>query len=198
MKRYVLVVLWIGIVFGSIVGAILICHYRLLFWDWDGQPYCHKQIDFAFMRWQEPHKFTQTVFPNIDGSSAKSLAEIHESFGEMKVEEMYLYVPGLRRDDPGDLVLMYFARPTRWTWHGGPLPTIFRSKGWIMIPVDMRFYGAGIDREGGPGEFSEWVSFEEFKQRLQKTLDFLRDNERPNWEAVVEEHKRFLGRAENY
>jgi hypothetical protein len=33
---------------------------------------------------------------------------------------------------------------------------------------------------------------DELKYRLRKTLDFLAANQRPNWEAVVEEHTRFL------
>ena len=192
-KRLVLGALWTCIVFGVIVLA-----YYMLF-DRGGQPYCHKGIDMALHNWRDANKLDKTTFPNIDGSSAKSLAEIREFFGVWeKLEETYMYVPGLRTDDPGDLVLMYLPQPTRWTWHGGPPPNVFKPKGWILVPVDMKFYGNRNRDELGPGEFSEWVSFMEFKDRLQKTLDFLRDNERPNWEAVVEEHTRFLGRAETW
>lgn len=190
-KRYVLVAIWACILVGSLIGVFLILLYRPLFWDWRGQPLCHKGIDLGFHNWRDANKLDKNVFPNIDGSSEKSLAVIDKFAGDINVQQKYMYVAGLRRDDPGDLVLMYLPRPTRWTWHGGPPPSIFKDKAWILLPLDMKFYGADR-KDAGPGEFSERVSVDEFRYRLKRTLDFLRDNERPNWEAVVDEHTRLL------
>jgi hypothetical protein len=39
---------------------------------------------------------------------------------------------------------------------------------------------------------SERVSLDEFRSTLKRTLDFIRTNERPNWQAVVAEHSKFL------
>ncbi len=109
----------------------------------------------------------------------------------------YRYVPGLQKGDPSDLVLAYFVKPTRYLHHGSP-GTIFTEKKWIIVPLD--FAGShGSLTAGQPprnmgltGECSENVSLAEFRQRLQKTLDYLRDNNRPHWQTVVEEHTKFL------
>jgi hypothetical protein len=157
--------------------------------DSEAQPQCHKQVDGDFHRWQTEHKTRD--FPNTRGESWASMQDLPniEYFPELKSH--YSYVPGLTRDDPGDLVLMYVNQPTRWTWHGSP-PTVFTKKAWILVPVDMKCYGS---RESlGPGEFSERVTYDEFRQRLEKTLDFLKEKKRPHWEAVVKEHSEFLNR----
>jgi hypothetical protein len=49
----------------------------------------------------------------------------------------------------------------------------------------------------GPGELSERVSLAEFRSRLQRTLDFVRTNERPNWQTIVAEHAKFLDAVEH-
>jgi hypothetical protein len=175
----------LGIVVAAVCSVLLAYQYL---YDWEGQPCCHKQVDLAFTNWQQVGG--TKLFPNIDGQSSASLAEISQYMGGVWLEESYMYVPGLNWIDPGELVLMYYAKPTRWTWHGSP-PTIFTEKAWILIPVDMTYYG-GTRELAGPGECSERVSFEDLRQRIQKTLDFLRENDRPNWQAVVEEHQRFL------
>ena len=151
-------------------------------------PFCHKQIYFAFHTWMVDSK--TNAFPNAGGIGADSISLMNEQMGGLTWSKNYKYVPGLCVGDPGDLVLMYVAHPTRWTWHGST-PTIFRQKQWILVPLD--FKSEGPDRAGaGPGELSERVSSEEFRRRLQRTLDFLRTNTRPNWETVVAEHARFL------
>lgn len=33
------------------------------------------------------------------------------------------------------------GQPTRWAWHGPP-PSMFAEKAWIIVPVDMKFYGS--------------------------------------------------------
>ena len=159
--------------------------------DQEGKPACHKQVDLVIRFWQDEHK--TRAFPNADGDGAESLNEVKELANYPELKSHYSYVPGLTRDDPGDLVLFYINKPTRWTWHG-PVPTIFKSKQWILVPIDMKFYGGRED--AGPGEFSERVSFDEFRKRLRKTLDYLKAKERPNWERIVKQHSEFLERTE--
>lgn len=163
-----------------------------LFVDPSAQPVCHKGVHFLLTSWQDTHKTRE--FPNVDGDSAKSIAELDPRNFEPNLKVHYSYVPGLTKDDPGDLVLLYVNQPTRWTWHGQP-PTIFTDHAWILVPVDMKLFGGRERDQLGPGEFSERVSFDEFRQRLEKTLDFLKTQRRPNWEAVVKEHSEFLKRV---
>ena len=129
------------------------------------------------------------AFPNATGHSADSLALIRDEMGgQMDWAQSYRYVPGLHRDDPGDLILMYLVQPTRWTWHGPP-PTVFTPKAWIVVPLDFTMSGP---LAAGRGELSERVSLDMFRSRLRRTLDFIRTNERPSWQTVVAEHTRFL------
>jgi hypothetical protein len=126
-------------------------------------------------------------YPNANGSSRGSMDLLKESLGSLPMEH-YRYVPGLRPDDPGELVLFYFDQPTRWIWHG-PAPSIFSEKAWIVVPAD---FAIGSRPLRGGGELSERIPEDEFRRRLQSTLDFVKTNARPNWEAVVAEHTRFL------
>jgi hypothetical protein len=190
-KRLLLVLAWIGIGLGALLAVPLVFWYGIL--DWNGRPVCHKGIDLALSNWQDVNK--TKVFPNVDGRSVESLRVIRGCFGAATLETTYRYVPGLARGDPGDLVLLYLPEPTRWTWHGQP-PTRFREKAWILVPLDMKFYGPTRE-DAGPGEFSERVSLAELKWRLEATLEFLQSNERPNWEAVVEEHRQFMKQVED-
>jgi len=59
----------------------------------------------------------------------------------------------------------------------------------MFVPVDFTMGGRQVR---GGGELSERVSLDEFRSRLKRTLDFIRTNERPNWQAVVAEHSKFL------
>lgn len=176
---------WIG---GGLLAVVaLVLAYAFLILDWEGRPICHKQVCIALRAWLDQRK--TDVFPNDAGDGRKSLAAIFAAFpGLEKTAGHYRFVPGLREDDPGDLVLMYIDRPTRWTWHGPP-PTIFEEKAWIVVPVD---FVMGSRRPSGPGELSERVTEEEFRARLRRTIDFVRDQRRPHWETVVAEHERFL------
>ena len=180
----------IGVAIAALTAGIAV--YLFVLTDRSGRPYCHKQVDMAFHDWQDLNKTKQ--FPNVNGCSTDSLAEIKQHLGGVDLSDSYMYVPGLKRDDPGDLVLMYLRQPTRWTWHG-ERPSIFRDTAWILVPVDMKFYGPG--RDAGPGEFSERVSFKEFRRRLAKTLEFLKENQRPHWKEVVKEHRDFLQSLEH-
>jgi hypothetical protein len=161
--------------------------------DWNNMPHCHTAVMLAMHSWLEVNKLDwdnpDSPYPNISGKSVDSLGAIHRQMDEdMDWAKDYGYVPGLRRGDPGDLVLIYFNRPTRWTMHIHA-PLIFEKKGWILIPLDFR----QSDREmSGPGEKSEFVSTSEFKKRLKATIDFLREKKRPNWETMVAEQTKFL------
>ena len=176
----------------GLIGLALCYHYFVL--DWKERPYCHKQIMFGFIGWAEENGMDinspTNTFPNLGGAGLKSLAAISNGMaGHMTWAKNYRYVPGLRKDDPGHLVLMYLDSPTRWTWHGTP-PTIFTSNAWIIVPVDFKM---GDSRPAaGPGELSERVSQAEFRSRLTDTLDFIRTNQRPNWPTIVAEHTKFL------
>jgi hypothetical protein len=169
----------------ALIATVLVYYFLML--DWQGRPFCHKQINTAFRLWMRDRH--TDAFPNVAGSCRQSLEAIRDEMGgEMKWAENYRYVAGLREDDPGDLILMYVGQPTRWTWHGSP-PNRFTKKAWIVVPVD---FTMGDRPRAGHGELSERISSQEFKRRLQVTLEFVKTNERPNWEAVVAEHTRFL------
>ena len=135
------------------------------------------------------------AFPDIGGHGRESMLAIRtEMGGYSDWVDRYSYVAGLADDDPGDLVLLYVAEPTRWTWHGDP-PSRFRDKAWILVPVDFKL--GRRDTSGlGPGEESERVGQAEFARRLRRTLEFLRDHQRPNWETVIAEHQTLLERLD--
>jgi hypothetical protein len=181
-KRIVVVLIAVPLI---LVAAVAV--YATVLTDPTGQPYCHKVLHTAIINWQDVND-TKT-FPNLDGDSARSLGELTEYLGGDDLTNQYMYVPGLTRNDPGDFIFMYLPAPTRWTWHGQK-PSIFNDKAWLVVPVDMKFYGSRSD--AGPGELSERVSVTEFKRRLQATLDFLKDEQRPNWQTVVKQHSDFL------
>ena len=96
--------------------------------DHEAQPVCHKQVDGALREWQTDHKTRE--FPNVRGESQASMLELPGIEDLPELKSHYNYVPGLTRDDPGDLVLMYVNQPTRWIWHG-QTPTIFTKQAWI-------------------------------------------------------------------
>jgi hypothetical protein len=162
--------------------------------DWQGRPFCHKVVESGFKMWMGDQGLdfnsNTNAFPNVDGRSWQSLAAIQKQMNGTNWARNYRYVPGLRENDPGDLVLLYLDQPTRWTWHGPP-PTIFKEKRWILVPVDFAPRPRpGSSSEGG--ELSERVTEEEFKRRLKGTIEFVRTNERPHWQTIVAEHTRFL------
>jgi hypothetical protein len=171
-------------------------YYLIL--DWHGRPACHKVIMGAFDEWMSANGMDTdsrtNSFPNVNGVGKDSLNSIRSGLGGyMDWANDYCYVPGLRQDDPGSFILMYYHCPTRWTWHGGP-PTVFKEKAWIVVPVDFAFWG-GRSPEG-PGEMSERISTQAFKMRLRNTIEFVRTNARPNWQTVVAEHTRVLEAVE--
>jgi hypothetical protein len=191
--------LWIGGIAGllAIVIGLWFSYNHFM----EGRPYCHKGIMFGFKMWMRENGMDfnshNNAFPNINGMGADSLATISNGMaGHMEWAKDYRYVPGLHEDDPGDLLLMYLDRPTRWTWHGSPPKVfMFKKKAWLVIPVD--FTMGGRRPSPGGGELSERVSRDEFRSRLRRTLDFVRTNERPHWQTVVAEHTKFLDSIEH-
>jgi hypothetical protein len=171
-----------------------------LLYDHQNEPLCHKGIMLVLLNWLDQKQ--TDVLPKVEGHSVDSLAQLHAYWGDDPWEEKYRYIPGLRKGDPGDLVLMYMPVPTRYIWHDNP-QTIFAESKWMILPLD--FCGPIGSRIGSlaprnipaPGEESERVSLDDFKARLKKTLDFLRTNDRPNWQTVVAEHTRFLDSLAN-
>lgn len=199
MKR---VVKWVAIAAGVllVVAAATWAHFQF-FRDWDGRPFCHKQYFSAFGIWATDQGDGR--YPNVAGDSRRSLLGLTNEMGsdpELWADQ-YNYVPGLKEGDPGHMVLMYVNRPTRWTWHGGLPPRLSEPYGWIIVPVDFKLLGNRKPMTGpgkiGSGELSEWITEDEFRRRLTTTLDYLRTNERPHWQAVLTEHMAFLNRLEN-
>jgi hypothetical protein len=176
---------------GTVIAGIAFGAAYFFWTDSVGQPVCHKVFDTVLHGWQQEAGTRQ--FPNVNGSSEDSLAVLTSQFGQ-DISDRYLYVPGLSRDDPGDLILMYVRQPTRWVWHGST-PSMFAGKAWIVVPADMKFYGPRKDLTAG--ECSERLSLSEFRTRLQKTLDYLKSKKPDNWEAVVKEHSDFLKSIES-
>ena len=193
------VMLWVGGISGllAVVVGLRLGYNHFM----EGRPYCHKGFMLGFLTWMQEKGMDPSshanAFPNINGMGADSLATISNGMaGHMEWTKDYRYVPGLHQDDPGDLLLMYLDRPTRWTWHGSPPKVfMFKEKAWLVMPVDFTMG----PRRPSPcgGELSERVSLDEFRSRLRRTLDFVRTNERPHWQTVVAEHTKFLDSIEH-
>jgi hypothetical protein len=175
-------ILWPIIALGALLGAAAVYYNFIL--DWQGRPYCHKQIMLALLTWAGEGR--TNALPNVRGLSWESILAFKDEMAGTNWAQHYRYIPGLRQDDPGDLLLLYMDQPTRWVWHGSP-PTVWRKKAWLVVRFDFE----------GPGECSERVPTAEFTRRLRQTLDFIRTNERPNWQTIVAEHERFLKRVEH-
>ena len=151
---------------------------------------CHRLLDGALQQWML-ETTNGVTFPNVDGSSSRSLALVipYVDQRDTNVLRDYMYVPGLRSDDPDNLILFYLREPSRRTWHGdthwfsGP-------KRWVVLNPRMSFPDSDSGRVGG--ELCEAISPAGFKDRLRATLEYLKRNERPGWEAAEQEHMRFL------
>lgn len=175
----------------------MIACYIYFVLDWQAKPLCHKQLLLGLENWLDQNR--ATIAPNVNGRSDDSFAAMSKELGDEVDRQwptQYRYVPGLQKGDPGDLVLAYFVQPTRYQHHATQ-PTVFDEKSWIIIPLDFTGFCSLTQGQGGremeaTGECSENVSLAVFRRRLTKTLDYLRDNERPHWETVVEEHSKFL------
>ena len=80
---------------------------------------------------------------------------------------------------------MYLKEQTCYTWHGDHEHNAFSPKKWMVLSPDFR------ESETGP-EGGELLDTPQFKERLLATIDFLKTNNRPNWEVVAREQMEFL------
>ena len=142
---------------------------------------CHKQLDGALEQWMIENK--SEAYPNVEGSGAKSLKLMNPLFISRKGDELrdYGYVPGLRPDDPKELVQFYLKMRTRRKWHGERFQ-FTGERNWVIITLS----------RDGKGELSDWVSIDEFRQKLEGTMKFLEAQQRPGWSNAVAEHRAFL------
>jgi len=151
---------------------------------------CHRLLDGALHQWML--ETTNGVkFTDVDGSSSRSLALVlpHLGLNDTNALRDYMYVPGLRSDDPDNLILFYLREPSRRTWHGDT-HCFSGPKRWIVLNPRMSSPDSDSGRAGG--EADEAISLAEFKDRLHATLDYLKRNERPGWQAAEQEHTRFI------
>ncbi len=131
---------------------------------------------------------TNGVYPNANGIGSNSLTMIEPYFN--RDIQQYAYVPGLRCDDPKDLVLMYLKTQTHYPWHGDTKHTIFSPRRWMVLSPE---FGVGdMCPEGG-----ELLDTTEFRKRLQNTITFLREHDRPGWQIVAREQEDFLKSLKN-
>src|SRR5688572_10882456 len=70
MMRRKCVILLVGATLAVLVGMALGYYHLIL--DWDGRPFCHKQINLAFRIWMKDRG--THLFPNVDGVGRDSLA----------------------------------------------------------------------------------------------------------------------------
>ncbi len=105
----------------------------------------------VLMKWLSgPHHFTSHAL-------STRLGEHYEKHGILTYEFMcYRYNEGLRRDDPDDLIVMYYLEPTRWE----------------CSSHRMDFVGRPAMSVGGSWGF---VRENEFQQRQTATLDYIRE-----------------------
>ena len=116
---------------------------------------------------------------------SNSLALIDFGFGTEI--QRYGYIPGLTCYDSGDLVLMYLKTKTHYSWHGDTKHTIFSPLRWMVISPGVIEMQSSDYPEGG-----QLLDTAEFKRRVEKTVEFLKVNQRPNWEVVAKEQTDFL------
>ena len=127
-------ILWIVIPLVLIVGLPPFVYFVI--YDHRNEPFCHKAVFLWFINYFDEQK--TDVLPNVEGRSADSILQmlkLSNYHGDEPWTDTYRYVPGLKKSDPGDLVLMYMPAPTRYIYHEHP-QTIFAEKKWILIPLD--------------------------------------------------------------
>ena len=176
-----------GIIFGGsiLVLAIMLRHPPDPLW------LCQKGMEVGIDQYLLEAK--TNIYPNIEGDSIRSfrlMAEYMIDSNEVgRILADYAYVPGLKADDPKDLVVFYLKRQTRKTWNGDQAASVFSVKRWMVIGPEFSWNGPNGERlpEGG-----QVLSTGEFKNRLKNTLSFLQNNERPHWQTVVKEQSTFL------
>lgn len=85
--------------------------------------------------------------------------------------------------------MMYLLKKTRRHWNGDHSGTLLREPKWMVI-------GPGFTDEAGLNEGcyegGRLIGTSEFRARLQRTMDFLKANNRTNWETAVKEQTGLL------
>lgn len=177
----------IGCLVLIILGAIM---FGLIIFNPPGPHFtCHRGIAAGLNQW-----ILETTngdwYPNIDGSSVKSLGVLLTDYikGTNELRD-YCYVPGLKSDDPQELILIYMKEPSKRTWHGDNR-WLLREKRWVIL--NPRFSSPNDTYGVEWSECGEAIPPAEFPRRLKLTLKYLETNSRPNWQNVVKEHQEFL------
>jgi ankyrin repeat protein len=177
-KRFIQVAAITAVVLLALVGG---CMLRF---PPDPLVYCQKVLDGSLEQWMAVNR--TDIRPNADGNGRKSLALLAEYMPKSYAEGVlrdYGYVPGLKENDPNDLVMIYLKKKTRRTWNGDHSASLLREPKWMVIGPDF-----GFDLpEGGRLENTQ-----AFKVRLLRTLQFLKENDRPYWKNVEKEQMEFL------
>ena len=151
---------------------------------------CHRLLDGALQQWMLETS-NGVTYPNVDGSSSRSLAVLVPYVDPRDTNVLcdYRYVPGLRSDDPDNLLLFYMRESSSRTWHGDT--HWFRSdKRWVVLNPHMSTPD-NVDARGW-SECGEGITTGQFKARLKATLDYLKSQGRPGWQAATAEHTQFL------
>ncbi len=92
---------------------------------------------------------------------AQQLRDNYKKTGTFSEEDCcYRYNEGLRAEDPDDLIVLYYFKPTRWTSHS--------SKGSIL----------GRQVLSPSGQVWSCIPEAEFQERQKKTLEFLLERKR--------------------
>ena len=154
---------------------------------------CHRMLDGSFEQWKLVKK-NDDWYPNVEGHSSKSL-ELIAPYMKNGMSELrdYRYIPGLQSDDPEELILMYLKEPSWRTWHGDTL-WVRADKRWVVLnprtSSPYETYGRGWS------ELGEAITTPDFTRRLEATLAFIEENNRPFWTNVLQEHTEFLNSIE--
>lgn len=173
---------WLIII--GVVAALILLLFANFLYHSGSRPDCNRAIDGAFQQWSlTEYGRTNIFYPNANGNGSNSLAQVERYMG--KEIQRYGYVPGLSFNDSDQLVLMYLKTKTHYTWHADYDHNISSPLRWMVVSPNIVF--SGHCPEGG-----ELLDTPEFKRRLLLTLDFLRDNQRPYWQAVAKEQTEVL------
>ena len=190
MKRHRKLWIWLAAAVALVVAAIAgeRIYYRQRYVP-GPRPACHAFLMRDFGIFCDTAR--TSIYPNVDGDADASLAHLRailpdESIYDQDHFQDYRYVPGLTKDDPDDLVLFYKTTKTRFPAHHHS-PSL-----WLLPFIKARWAVIGPRFQGPLHGGSYWLDTPEFVRRLQKTLDFLKANERPHWEEIVREHGEFL------
>jgi hypothetical protein len=185
MKKILKITLGLSVAVGVLVSAFLLRYPPDPLW------FCQKAMSSGVEQYLQTSG--TNAYPNLDGDSARSFRLMAEymapAYAVDRIMADYAYVPGLTADDPKDLVVFYLKKQTRKTWNGDHSASVFGKKRWMVIGPEFWWNGPNGDwlPEGG-----QVLSTAEFRNRLTKTLTFLRENQRPCWETVVKEQSVFL------